>query len=261
MDTTADSRIDQIIRNLDQFPIDDLIVASSEILWSLNAEAWKRFAMDQAAAGAYAWAKLSAYLVELRSIESRRQDLSIQIREALGQIDNAWAVGNLKQAGELKTRSWFLSGQQEVACHLFSICVTKILKYLEVAALPSRATIPRSDLDFLRTFTKARDHFEHPENRFPGKGKETALVDRTAGTFIVGLRTDDQGRPLFNDVPVEITQTGLLQVNAIASRAHNLIRESCLTNVRDFLSRHPEAVPDPSSVGLTLKWDIGRPGQ
>jgi hypothetical protein len=226
-------------------------------------------AVDAAMAGAWAFDRMTSYLVRLRSLNDERMQLGTEIGR-LKRHPYPTSEAEVEAAARARVTASILAGKQEVVFNFFSVCIQHIRSLLLVLAESVGYQIPQDDLDFLDRFRFLRNHYEHWYSRLPGKSGEIGLFTKRLanGEYRLrgGLQTDEKDRIVVVEpkkpVPVahivDVTNAGLERVERIARETAEGAKARALENVRAYYVANPDKpIPPPESVDQELLIDVG----
>lgn len=275
MDTLATERQERLTALLDQletFPTYAMLMRCVEAVGIDPRVQADRDRMDAAMAGAWAYDRMLLYLKRLRSLNEERMELGRAIYQRK-QVPDPTSEAELEGAVQARVEATELAGEQEIVVNFFCVCVQHIHQLLTIVADAVGYQIPADDVAFLDEFRFLRNHFEHWNERLPGKNNEIGLMTKTltANGYHVtgGLSTDQLGRFVVVDPRkkggpqthvVDVTNAGLTRIEQIMRETVEKVRERALDQVRVHFIVHPdEDIPSPESVRLDLPISAGSP--
>ncbi len=202
----------------------------------------------------YALNKVLYYLDALDRAEEERLAVGKEIARLRGEA-NGQRSSDPVQAAQLDFLGFTLAGRQEVAWHQFTVWVTQISRLLELVTGAAGASLAEVDRAYLDTFRVLRNHFEHLNERLPGreKGGRLVIAQPDDQRLMLGLQGDEMGRIVVNGTPVDVTGRGRDQVRQIVARTVERIRDACLARLREHFAADPDRIPSPESIGINLR--------
>jgi hypothetical protein len=250
--------IEEAISLFDEFDTPELMFnVMSHVHQSADGEN-TRAVRDRAMAASYATTKVFYYLGALDRVDAERMRLGRTIGESHRRAE-ALRGRDRARAEELSFKAFTLAGQQEVTWHFIAVCASQIGRLLPVAAGAVGSAVPAEDVAFLDTFRVLRNHFEHLDERLPGREKKGRLVLSApdSSRILLGIEVDTQDRIVVNNVAVDVTSRGVARVHRIIEEAIAAIRQACLARLREYLSANPDQIPDRASYVSGFRRAIG----
>ena len=244
-------RLDALIAELETLPTAERILQSADLLCPFPRREAEKKRLRSAMAGAFAAERTMYYLVALRSVNEERKRLNKLIEKLRLVEAQALSRRDAEGVDTARVEQIALSGMVEVALHTFAVYVSQIEMLLPIATRSVSATIASRDLAFLRSYRQLRDHYEHFDERLPGKSKSQTYVTESesqgAWSFIAGLSVDPEGRFDIAGTKVDVTDRGLTQVEAIVQTAWEEINQKSIERVKKIL--HEESRQHSRSRG------------
>lgn len=263
------AQLTALLDELGNLPTPETIVRCTEAIDPDPTTEAGRARIDAAAAGAWAFDRMTAYLDRLRSLNEERKQLGIEIGR-LKRHPCPRSEAEVEEAALARVKAPILAGKQEVVYNFFCVSVQRICSFLRIAADAVGYQIPQPDLEFLDEFRHLRNFYEHWDERLPGKRNEIALVTRTTTPdeyrFRGGLETDEFDRIIVVEprkpVPVahivDVTDAGVERIERITRETWEKVREHAIENVRaHFVANPAEPIPPPESVDQSLLISVG----
>lgn len=131
-------------------------------------------------------------------------------------------------------------------------CVAQIARLLPLIAKATGHSIHSGDKTILESYTPLRHHFEHLNERAPGKVRDEEIFaehqsDHHWG-FKIGFESDEFDRIILYGQPIDVTTRGLRVIEALMQRAYEGFKAGCLERVEQHFIKHPEDIPAPCDV-------------
>lgn len=198
--------------------------------------------------------KVLYYLEALDRIDQERLKVGQEVARLRGRVAEL-READPGEAVRLDFTVFTLAGTQEVSWHLFTVCVSQVLRLLPEAARGAGIELSEEDREYLETFKNLRNHFEHLDERLPGREKKGRIVIMQPDELrmVLGLQVDELGRVIVNGTAVDVTGRGVEAVRRIVDGTVEAIRAACLGQVRQHFAVDPEQIPAPESIGSGLR--------
>lgn len=249
-----DPLVNDAIARFDQLDTTDLLFET--ILHTFECDqagkANERLALAMAAS--YAMNKVLYYLGALDRVDQERIGVGQEIARLRGRVGELREI-DPGEAIRLDFLAFTLAGRQEVSWHVFTVCVSQIARLLPEAARGAGIELSEEDREYLETFKLLRNHFEHLDERLPGREKKGRLVVTQPDELrmVLGLQMDELGRVVVNGTAVDVTGRGVEAVRRIVGGTVEAIRAACLTQVRQRFAADPAQIPAPEAIGSGLR--------
>lgn len=253
-------RVKALAEALRQLPLAELILESSKIRCPDPDSDSGRKRLRGSFAGSVAVSRVMSYLSALEELNKKRVAAS-------GRVN--WHIERARQTPrtelEFMARELVLvhqlSGQIEVDIHLIVICVRQIAKMMPIAARPTGHKIPATDLRILRQLDDLRDHFEHLDERLPGKSRHAELVreidDDMGWRLEVGFQTDPEGRILLGGSVFDVDNPAIQEIDRVVRENVVRMRVSAIDEVIRYFAENQVSVPDPTVVARRPMTTLG----
>lgn len=253
-----------VLDKLAGLPTPELIVESARLRVPQSLDEIGKKRMHLAYAGAYAYEKITYYLETLRDIDQRRIDLNAEIRSLLDHADQLEQTNPMATV-EPKIRATYLSGMLEVTFHLFASCVAQIERLLPTVSRAAGYKIPKTDSETMASYVPLRHHFEHLDERLPGRTNQQEFViesqDERHWRVEIGFEIDNQSRIVIDGKAIDVTTRGLRAIEDIFQRLWEPLRHSSLEEVRKHYQRNPGDIVGPSRIAQRLLMSVNDKAQ
>jgi len=273
METLAPERQEQLaalVDELDSFPTYALFIRCVEAVGVDPRIEADQVRIDTAMAAGWAYDRMLLYLKRLRSLNDERMQLGRTIYE-LRQHFTPSSEADLEKAARARIQAAELSGEQEIVINFFCVSVQHIHQLLTIVAESVGYEIPANDNAYLDEFRHLRNHFEHWNERLPGKKHEVGLMTKTltADDYNVrgGLSIDEMGRYVAIDPRdkrgpqthvVDVKNAGMARIERIMKETAVKARAFALEEMLEHFVMNPDAViPSPKSIRQDLPISLG----
>lgn len=219
--------------------------------------------LREAMAAGVAVSRILSYLTMLDTLNQQRGIASRQIGWHKARADELLHIDLESMAREM-VECYPLSGLIEVDIHLIAICTHHVAKLLSIATRPTGHKISADDRRVLHQFEGLRHHFEHLEERLPGKPRQADIVreidDESGWGLEVGFQFDAHGRIVIGDEVYDVDNHAISDFDRVARENVVRMRTSAFGEVVLYFIAHPDLIPDPSVIQrkpmLTLGLDF-----
>ena len=272
MDSLAPDRQAQVTALLNELakrPTYDRIVRGVEVVgFNPNVQADIKQA-DAVMAASWASYRMLSYLERLHDLNEERKALGTEIHK-LREHPYPQFEAEIEAYARARILAPHLSGNQEVVLNFLCVCVQHIHSFLKILSEAVDHKLPAEDDAFLDKFRHLRNHFEHWNERLPGKKYEHALMIKTMTAseyrFQGGLRSagDDRVYVVNPRVAppethiVDVSDDGVARVEKVVRETDAKVKELILERVRQHFLANPDApIPAPEDVRSDPIIDVG----
>lgn len=263
------AQLTALLDELARRPTYDRIVRGVEVIgFNPNVEAEVKQA-DAVMAASWASYRMRSYLERLRDLNEERKELGTEIRQ-LREHPYPQSVAEIEAYARARILAPHLSGNQEVVFNFLCVCVQHIHSFLTILAEAVEYELPDKDDAFLDKFRHLRNHFEHWNERLPGKKYEKALMTKTMTPheyrFQRGLQSagNDRVKVIYprKSPPethiVDVSDDGVARVERIVQETDAKVKELILERVRGhFLTNPDQPIPLSEDVPNDPIIDVG----
>jgi hypothetical protein len=263
LNTEQQERLIALITELETLPTAERIVQSAKVRCPLPVGEAEKKRMRAALAGAFAAEKVVYYLQCLRFANRERNRLNRQIANQIAIENEALTIRDAKAVATSRIERTALSGLLEVMLHTFAVYAWRIAVLLPIAARASSVKIDSCDQNVLNAYEGLRHHFEHIEERLPGKKHAAEYVTEWEenGEWKIQMEfgVDSAGRFVINGTAIDVTDEGLREIERVAQKVWEKINQQTIEEVRTYFTKHPADIPDPSAVDSSLLFSTWTP--